>query len=427
MGRRALIAALAGLAVSAPPAAAQSVPKGPCLLGTTTPRCYVWHGRVTYVDDGDTIAVDIDGDGIDHGRRIRVTGIQAMEQTTYPMKASQRRGECHAVEASALVDQLVKLSHGQVRLAAIDPASSSRGRPRRSVAFRIHGSWWDMGRYLLARGEALWFPNRVEYAWNAGYAELSQEAAAAHVGLYDTTYCGLGPDDDVPLRLWVNWDAEGDDTVNPDGEWIQIRNDSPVTDLPLAGWWVRDSDLRRFTFPPGAHIPPLSSVRVYVGPGPQSDTEFHWGLEVPAFENVNAKLGLGDGAYLFDPQGDLRAWMIYPCRYACTNPLQGALVLAAHPRGSEYVTIQNVSGFPIDLEGYELTTPGASYPFPADSTIDPGETMRVDVFGSADGDTRLEKHMDEGDPILPDKKGAVQVRTFTDIVAACDSWGSATC
>ena len=34
---------------------------------------------------------------------------------------------------------------------------------------------------------------------------------------------------------------------------------------------------------------------------------------------------MGDGAYLFDPQGDLRASMTYPCRIACTDPYQGAV------------------------------------------------------------------------------------------------------
>jgi hypothetical protein len=26
---------------------------------------------------------------------------------------------------------------------------------------------------------------------------------------------------------------------------------------------------------------------------------------------------MGDGGFLFDPDGDLRAWDMYPCRYAC--------------------------------------------------------------------------------------------------------------
>jgi endonuclease YncB( thermonuclease family) len=426
-----LALALAALAVApgslVPAAPADAARKEPCILGTQTPICSVWTGKVTYVDDGDTIDVDIDGDGTHRGRRVRVTGIQAMEQTVYA-DPGKRRGECHAVEAAALVDRLRHLSHGVVRLAALDPNSSSRGRLRRSVAFRIRGRWFDMGRYLIARGAALWFPNWVEYAWNESYNVLAAQTATTGIGLWDTDYCGPGPDDDVPLKLWVNWDAEGDDAVNPGGEWIQIANRSAVKDLPLSGWWVRDSDLRRYRFPETAHVPPLSSVRVYVGPGTSTETAFHWGLYYPAFENATyGPRAIGDGAYLFDPQGDLRAWMIYPCRYNCANPLQGALTIAAQPRGKEYVTVTNVSPFPIDLEGYELTSAPHGYAFGPDSAIGPGETMRIDVFGSPADDTRLSKHMDEPDPIFNDSSDSVQIRTFDDIVVTCSSWGGASC
>jgi hypothetical protein len=50
-----------------------------------------------------------------------------------------------------------------------------------------------------------------------------------------------------------------------------------------------------------------------VGRGINTATTLYWGLKRPAFENVRSDRGIGDGAYLFDPQGDLRAWMIYPC------------------------------------------------------------------------------------------------------------------
>jgi endonuclease YncB( thermonuclease family) len=423
-----LALALAAIGAIAPSAPAGAARHAPCLVGQSQPVCWVSHGKVNYVDDGDTIDVDLVGDGTHRGRRVRVTGIQAMEQTVYAANPKKRRGECHAVEAAALVDQLRKLSHGRVRLAAIDPDASSRGRLRRSVAFLVHGQWLDLGRYLISHGAALAFPNLGEYAWNASYNVLQAQTAATGIGLWDTDYCGLGPDDDVPLKLWVNWDADGDDSVNNDGEWIEIQNQSPAKDLSLAGWWVRDSDLRRFRFPSTAHIPPLGSVRVYVGEGPSIEPDFHWGLAFPAFENATyGKRGLGDGAYLFDPQGDMRAWMLYPCRYNCTNPLQGALVIKGQPRGKEYVTVSNVSSFPVDLHGYELTSAPHAYAFGPDSTLQPGETMRIDVQGSTSADTRLEKHMDEPDPILGNNSDSVQIRTFDDIVVTCDSWGGASC
>ena len=50
------------------------------------------------------------------------------------------------------------------------------------------------------------------------------------------------------------------------------------------------------------------------------------------FENVTiGPPRLGDGGYLFDPDGDLRASMIYPCLVACAHPLGGSTdELAGH-------------------------------------------------------------------------------------------------
>src|SRR4051794_9798632 len=147
------------------PALAPAAPAGaavhePCLIGTSEPICSVTHGKVNYVDDGDTLDVDLLGDGTHRGRRARVTGIQAMEQTIYASNPGKRRGECHATDATALVDHLRKLSHGQVRPAAVAPNISSLGGLRRSVAFLVPGGWFDPGRYLNTRGAELWFPNR---------------------------------------------------------------------------------------------------------------------------------------------------------------------------------------------------------------------------------------------------------------------------
>ena len=47
----------------ATPAAAQAASRGQCLLRKSGPKCYVWTGKVTFVGDGDTVRVDIDGDG----------------------------------------------------------------------------------------------------------------------------------------------------------------------------------------------------------------------------------------------------------------------------------------------------------------------------------------------------------------------------
>ena len=84
------------------PAAADAAKRHRCLPYGSTPRCFMWTGKVTFVADGDTVYVNIDGDGSRRSFPVRITGINATEQTTYSSRASQRRGECHALEPVAL-------------------------------------------------------------------------------------------------------------------------------------------------------------------------------------------------------------------------------------------------------------------------------------------------------------------------------------
>ncbi|HEV3001791.1 MAG TPA: lamin tail domain-containing protein [Solirubrobacteraceae bacterium] len=298
-------AATALLALATAPAAAPAATSGPCLPGG--PRCTFWSGRVVHVHDGDTLEVRSAGRTL----RVRVTGIQAMEQTVYSSFPSRRRGECHAVAATNRLEQLVERSRNVVRLAAQDPSSRSGGRWRRSVAVRAGGGWRDVGEVMVAEGHALWLTNPVEWAWNARYAAAAERAAAQGLRLWDTDACGAGPSAGADLEVRVNWDADGVDVENPNGEWIRVANRSQQ-DVPIAGWWVRDSALRRFRFPSGAAVAAGGAVTVRVGRGEASGTVFHWGLDEPAFENpAGDGRGVGDGAYLFDPDGDLRAWEMY--------------------------------------------------------------------------------------------------------------------
>ncbi|HEX8083231.1 MAG TPA: lamin tail domain-containing protein [Solirubrobacteraceae bacterium] len=302
------LAALTVVLLALAPAVAEAR-GGPCLPGGDGPRCTFWTAKVVHVHDGDTLEVEVHGTT----QRIRVTGIQAMEQTVYSSFATRRRGECHAVAATNRFEQLVRRSRGVVRLAAQDPRSRSGKRWRRSVAVRDRGSggWRDVGEILVGEGHALWLTNPVEWAWNARYAAAAERAAAQRLRLWHPDACGAGPSADADLNVRVNWDADGVDVENPNGEWIRVVNRSG-RDVPLGGWWVRDSALRRFRFPAGTTAPAGGSVTVRVGRGAQRGSVFHWGLGEPAFENVTGDgHHVGDGAYLFDPDGDLRGFSMY--------------------------------------------------------------------------------------------------------------------
>ena len=324
MGRillRLLAAALlCSVAYAVPPAAEAWT--GACTQGG--PTCHFWKGKVTFVADGDTIRVDVAGDATSAPRTVRLTGINTMELRRYSKYPGRRRGACHAVEPTALIERYVRRARGVVRLSAQDPASASGGRLRRSVAVRVGGAWLDLGRILMEQGHALWLPNGIEHAHNHEYHRLAEQAAARRRNLYDPAYCGSGPDQDADLGMRLNWDAQGDDGANPNGEWVELRN-AGGKDVSLAGWWFRDSRLARFTFPPYAMIPAGGSLRLHVGCGPNSPdrpARLHWCERSPVFENVRHDgRHMGDGGYLFDPQGDLRLSMTYPCVYQCEHRL----------------------------------------------------------------------------------------------------------
>jgi endonuclease YncB( thermonuclease family) len=324
--RPALIATLPAIAlVIALPARAEWL--GPCRSdvppgvppGPTTPICHFWRGKLKWVDDGDTIDVRMPtSTGKVKTVRVRIIGVQAMEQSVYTSNPRKRRGECHALPATARLERLIRKGRGVVRLGSQDPSSESGRRLRRSVAVKIRGVWKDVGRTLVAEGHALWLPYTVEYAWNADYSTLAQQAAARGLNLWDTNACGVGPSEGVPLRLTVSPDPRGNDQQNLNGEQVTIQNLSLTAAVPLDGWWLRDSSLARFEFPAWAVIPPGGSVTVSVGRGVDTGSAFYWGLGHPIFENATQDgRGLGDGAYLFDPQGDVRAWMTYPCYVNC--------------------------------------------------------------------------------------------------------------
>jgi endonuclease YncB( thermonuclease family) len=401
----------------------------PCGTGVAAPTCQFWTGKVTFIGDGDTLSVDIDGDGTKKPVRVRLTGVNAMEESVYTNVPEDRLGDCHAGEATARLEYLVKQAKGRVRLAAQDPTNTSRGRLRRAVAVMIHGKYRDVGRTLIVEGHALPLPTGDEWAWNVSYGVLAERAAAAHENLWDPTFCGAGPEELAALKVWANWDAPGNDRRNPNGEWVKIRNLDAVNPVALGGWWVRDSGLRRYTFPEGTTVPPASVLTVHVGEGVDAPGELFWNLTRGVFDNAphNGK-GEGDGAYLFDPEGDLRNYLMYPCRRNCTDPLENAVkVSAAYRRSREYVTFENVSPGPIDLEGYRVDSKPYGYTIGADSVLQPGEQLRLNVEGDPAEDTHLEKNWDLDHAILAGGGDRVRLQTLTDIVVGCDAWGSASC
>jgi hypothetical protein len=216
---------------------------------------------------------------------------------------------------------------------------------------------------------------------------------------------------------------------------VRIKNLDPVNPLPLAGWWLRDADLpkqlarRQYVFGKNVVVAPGATLTVYLGDGIDTETNLYWHLDVPLLDNVDRNKEAGDGAYLFDPDGDLRAYMMYPCRVNCGDPNQGALQLAVKTQGSQFVEVKNIAPHPVGLEDYYLTLakPNHTYTFAPDTTLQPGETLRIAVERDPDDDQPLLRGWGQGTPILPRAGGAIRLSSYRAVVLACVAWGDGSC
>ncbi len=293
------------------------------LAGTVGPAqaATAKYGKVTFVADGDTIDVDIAGDGTSTPKRIRYIGIQAMELTTYSSYLDRVRGECWGPAATAALHHMI--FNKRVRITSRYASSSSGARLQRHIAVYSGGAWRDTGAMLLDKGLVLPDLTASEYTHNRTYMQRAQRAMKRHLGMYgDISRCGSGVSTGARIGVAIKWDAPRGDNDNPNGEWIRVKNHG-TSSFSIAGWWIRDAAFRNykahgFTFPSGTVLSPGEAVYVHPGKGTNTSSHFYFQGHAPMFANVTFNpTYMGDGAWLFDPKGNLRGSKMYPCRYAC--------------------------------------------------------------------------------------------------------------
>ena len=411
----ALVTGLAVPGVTTTPATAAAYPKsGPCYAGSSV-TCHFDYAEVEFnstteagVTDGDTIFAKIfqdHGEGVEGSTKVvRFIGINAMEMVVHKKDPDQAIGTCHAKAALKMLYDAVRASNdgthnNLVRLGSVtsNPTVSGNGvvRLRRNVNVWQAGAWHDIESDEVSAGLALPDSLPDDYAWNQGYMTSSQQASRSHIGLFDTSSCNPGPSQSTSLSVWLKWDADGNDTQNINDEKVRIRNNS-ATDLKIGGWHLRDSFNRGsysqgFQFPAGTVIRAHREIVLHAGHGTNTATQFYWGLSKPPWENIypGAFRHRSDGAYLFDKSGvnkttgyhdgDLRAWMQYPCYLACKTALDGKIrIVKVQSSGlPEYVQLKNVSAKTVRLEGYLLWQNPNSYEFLHKDKLGPGQTLRL--------------------------------------------------
>ena len=387
----------------------------------------VWSAKVTYgtsdhTVDGDTVAVRVDGDPSSlTPPHIRNTGIQTMEV-----------GSCHAAEATAAMNRMV--AGRRVRLTTNDTTTSSLGRAVRHIDVSTSTGYVDTQLAQLRNGHALPIILAGDDTRWKSYFTAAQQAAAARTNLWDTDYCRSGPAQATPLKVWVSWDANGDDAANVNGEWVRVLNSSTTT-LSVAGWQLRTGGQDSFTFPSTAVVPAGGLLTLRVGRGTPTSTTFYWGGTAPKFPNASVSANRhGSGAYLFDRDGDVRAWSIYPCLYACTSPLLGRVRINAQADApgvdadnlnGEYISLRPAGTYSIDLSYQTISNNGYTWEIPRGTVVKPGEvyTLRVGRGTSS----RLTNYWNSTKPILSNTGSFAELRTAEAVRIACKAWGTGRC
>lgn len=209
------------------------------------------------VIDGDTLDVALPDASV---VRVRLIGINAPE-----------RGECLYEEATETLRALA--SGGEIVLVADLSEADRFGRKLRYV--EVEGQ--DAGATLIRLGLAVARSYPPDTLRDFSYRTVQGEAEAAGVGRWDEELCdsnGAAAPDDVSIAIEVRADADGDDELNLNDEWVRFTNTGDVP-VDLDGWTVADASIHRYTFGRLA-IQPGSSVTLYTGCGVDSLRERFW-------------------------------------------------------------------------------------------------------------------------------------------------------
>lgn len=383
---------------------------------------YSIYGKVTRIVDGDTVMVDLWGDGTTTPVSVRNAGIQSMEHD-----------QCHFSQASSAMSRLTLGK--KVRLTAAYASSSSQGRPVRFVdVVNSNGSTTDPQLAQLTSGQALWLVIPPESGRALQYHTAMEQAAAAKVGLWDNDFCGSGPYQTAKIKIWAHYDGDGDESQNVNAERVEVVN-AGTTTVSLGGWWIRTGAQDSIRIPSGMSIAPGKMMILYVGKGTNTSTRLYWGYSSPRFSNLTATNKIGSGVYLFDPQGDVRAHQSYPCVVSCFDAAKGKVTLRANydPPGdesknpnSEYVDIVSTSDSPVDLSYRVVQIGGSTRELGAGSVLKTtGSKIRVYMgHGTSTSTTR---YWNRDTTLMVNAGGTVVLRSTNAIQVACTSWGSGRC
>lgn len=397
-----------------------------------------WYGTVVRVRDGDTLDVDIAGDGTSTPVMIRNAGVQAQA-----IAHGSGVDECHSREAMARLSQLTLGK--KVRTQSYYTLRDRLGRYNRYVDVYNPATGRydiDVQRALLREGHVLWLAQEPETAREFAYHTYAEQGMATGRNLYDPDFCGVGPAQAAPIRMWINIDADGIDTSNVNGEWVRIKNAGTIS-LPLAGFYLRKAKRSEITQLPARMLAAGETLTVHVGRGTSSGLHHYWGYADPTFGNLEDPAFPGSAVYLFDGHDDIRAFAMYPCTYRCSDPNNGRLAItnvvydspgsddaSYGAEDGERATVTNTSGGSVDLTSYVLMTPGSTLEFPGGYRLDAGQSVVVHMGAGTsrtDGSGTRHLYWNRDHAVLGNSGDWLELRAWNGFRVDCAQWGTGRC
>lgn len=259
-------------------------------------------GKVVKVLDGDTVRVKYPSGKL---QDIRFLGVDT------PEKAG-----CGYTRAGDFVRSLI-LNKTVTLKADFNTGVDSLGRIHRRILFtKRDGTVVDVTAEVLRRGLGLWSPDPRQPTAELKYHKLSESAAQNGYGMFTWDRCGASPAARA-LPKTIQFDVQWKDDANG-GEHARITNNSPVS-IDFDNWGIRAGGIRSYKVPSGRAVNPGETLRVYAGEGRNSADGLKRFLQRDGMGRLWADLDIynpaadGEGGYLLDPQGDVRAYQIYGC------------------------------------------------------------------------------------------------------------------
>jgi micrococcal nuclease len=223
-----------------------------------------------------TVAKVVDGDTVElrDGRRVRYIGINTPE-----------RDQPYYQEATEANRQLV--DGKDIQLEFDQETFDKYGRTLAYI-------WIDgvmANLEIVRRGFANTFTVPPNVKYDEEFRQAEREAREAGRGLWAGS--------DIALKIvQIQADAPGSDRENPNGEWIEITNQSSEL-VQMAGYTLKDEANHIYTFG-DFQVKPGAAFRLYSGQGQNTARELYWGLSGESVWNNDT-----DTAFLRDDQGAL--------------------------------------------------------------------------------------------------------------------------